>query len=137
MKNLLAILIICPLFFIASVSNGQNSESLSSSYDGIWDGYAQLPEELAYYDPSSGERVYIRAEIKDGIVYGYIGDAKVKGYISSDNKLFTDPIYGYIGVAAHYAPPDKIIIETNLMSPGRIEGCGCSMHHAQCTTSGV
>ena len=123
MKNLVSILILCLLYLIACANNNnQIPKSLSSSYDGIWDGYAQRPEEVAYYDPTSGERVYIKAEIKDGIVYGFIGDAKVRGYISSDNKLLVDPIYGYIGVAGNYAPPDKIIIETNLISPERIEG---------------
>ncbi len=122
MKLLVTILTLCLLFVIACANTNQIQESLSSSYDGIWDGYAQLPEELGYYDQTSEGRTYIKAEIKDGIVYGFIGDTKIKGYISSENKLFTDPIYGYIGVVAQYAPPDRIIIETNLMSPGRIEG---------------
>ena len=123
MKEQVSIYILCLLLFIACATNNkQIPKSLSPSYDGIWDGYAQLPEELVYYDPASNERIYIKAEIKDGIVSGFIGDTKVKGYVSSDNKLLIDPIYGYIGVVAQYAPPDKIIIETNFMSPSRIEG---------------
>ena len=120
---MVSINILCLLFLIACANtNNQIPNSLSSSFDGKWDGYAQLSEEQVYYDQTSEKRIYIKAEIKDGIVYGFIGDTKIKGYISSENKLFTDPIYGYIGVVAQYAPPDRIIIETNLMSPGRIEG---------------
>ena len=44
MKKSLAILFICSLFFIASVGNGQISESLSSSYDGKLEGYTDTPE---------------------------------------------------------------------------------------------
>ena len=125
MKNLISIHILCLLFIIACAkNNNQIPKSLSSSYDGIWDGYAQMPEKVVYYAQTPEDRWYIKVEIKDGIISGFIGDGKISGYISSNNKLFTNPIYASMGgdVVVNYAPPDKIIIKTNLMSPNRIEG---------------
>ena len=145
MKNLVSIHILCLLFLIACTNkSNQIPESLSSSYDGIWDGYAQTPE---YIINSYGvgarapERLYMKAEIKNGIVSGFFlkfdgwyigssssiryevatsGEKKINGYITSDNKLFIDPIYAYIVVGP--SAPDKIIFETTLMSLNKIEG---------------
>jgi hypothetical protein len=77
MKKLLSILIICLLLIIACVTTNQNLKSLSSSYDGIWEGYTQTPE----------GRFYINMEIKNGIMSGFVEDTKIKGYISADNNL--------------------------------------------------
>jgi hypothetical protein len=129
MKNLVLIHILCLLFLIACANNtNQIPESLSSSYDGIWDGYAQTPEYIinSYGDAARApERLYIKAEIKNGIVSGSVEDTKINGYITSDNKLFTDPIYAYIGIVSGYGPPDKINTETTLMSLNKIEGTWC------------
>ena len=58
MKNLVSILILCLFFLIACANNtNQIPKSLSSSYDGIWDGSAQTP----------GGDQYIKMEIKNGI----------------------------------------------------------------------
>ena len=63
MKNLVSLHILCLFFLIACANNNnQIPESLSSSYDGIWDGYAQMPE----------GREYIKMEIKNGNVSGFI-----------------------------------------------------------------
>ncbi len=132
MKNLVSIHILCLLFLIACANNSnQISESLSSSYDGIWDGYAQTSE----------SRVYIRGEIKNGIVSGSIEgssafvnnfwgddiaieiDREINGYINSDNNLIIKPIHiYYTGHWGKHSPRYKYIIETNYMSPDRIEG---------------
>jgi hypothetical protein len=103
MKKLLSILIICLLLIIACVTTNQNLKSLSSSYDGIWEGYTQTPE----------GRFYINMEIKNGIMSGFVEDTKIKGYISADNNLFISP-FSIMGA--------QVILETNFMSPDRIEG---------------
>ena len=103
MKKTLAILFICSLFFIASVGNSQNSESLSSSYDGIWEGYTDTPE--GRYD--------IKMEIKNGIMSGYFEETKIKGHIESDNNLSIRP-FSVMGA--------QVALETNFMSPDRIGG---------------
>ncbi len=103
MKKSLAILFICSLFFIASVGNSQSSESLSSSYDGIWEGYTDTPE--GRYD--------IKMEIKNGIMSGYFEETKIKGQIESDNNLSIRP-FTVMGV--------QVALETNFMSPDRIGG---------------
>ena len=118
MKNLVSILILCLLFLIACANNNnQVPESLSSSYDGIWDGYAQN----RYVAPYEG-RLYNKLEIKNGIVSGSFLDQKVNGYITYDNKLVINPFY--IRYTGHFnsGPPVYIIIEPNFMSPNRIEG---------------
>ena len=134
MKNLISLHILCLFFLIACANtNSQIPESLSSSYDGIWDGYAQTPE----------NPLYIRGEIKNGIVSGFIEDIKIvenitiSGYITSDNNLVINPIYVYFWKDGYqqadkvifdnsnygkYGSPDKVIIEANYMSPDRIEG---------------
>ena len=86
MKILASILILCFLFLIACANNkNQIPESLSSSYDGTWDGSAQTP----------GGDQYIKMEIKNGIVSGFFeyndyvggnqviiaGEKKFNGYI--------------------------------------------------------
>jgi hypothetical protein len=132
MKKLVSILLLCLLFLIACANNNnQIPESLSSSYDGIWDGYLQTPEGRQY------RRQYIRMEIKKGIVsgfleyngyvnggpYGLSEDKKIKGHINSDNNLIINPSYiKRTGPGKNYPPPTMIIFETNFMSPDRIEG---------------
>ena len=129
MKKQVSILTLCLLFLIACTNkNNQIPESLSSSYDGIWDGYAQ----------SYNGRYYIKGEIKNGIVFGFVEDITISGYVTSDNNLIIDPIYIYFWRDGYqqankvifdsdtsqgkYGSPEKIIIEANLMSPDRIEG---------------
>ena len=107
MKKLLAILILCPLFFIASVSNSQNSKSLSSSYDGTWEGYAYTPE----------GRYHINIEIKNGIMSGFVEGTEIKGYINANNQLVTSPFYyNNSGTVSH------VFGKTKSMSPEKIEG---------------
>jgi hypothetical protein len=103
MKTLLPILITCLLLIIACVTTNQNLESLSSSYDGIWEGYTDVPE----------GRFSINMEIKNGIMSGFFDDTKIKGHIKADNNLFISP-FSIMG--AH------VFLETNSMSPDRIEG---------------
>jgi hypothetical protein len=109
-------------------NNNQIPKSLSSSYDGIWDGYAQ----------SYNGRLYIKGEIKNGIVSGFVEDITISGYITSDNNLIVNPIYIYFWREGYkqaekvnfdsstsrgrYGSPEKVIIEANFMSPDRIEG---------------
>ncbi len=124
MKNLVSILILSFLFIIACANNNnQIPESLSSFYDGIWDGYAQTYE----------GRSYNKLEIKNGIVSGFFeyndyvggnqviiaGEKKINGYITSDKKLIINPI---ISKHQTWVSPYRIIFETNVMSPDRIEG---------------
>ena len=106
MKKLLAILITCPLFFIASVSNSQNSKSVSP-YDGIWEGYAYSTE-VPYT---------IKVEIKNGILSGFVGDTKITGYINADNQLIGDPFYFKTDGTVF-----RVTGESKFMSPDRIEG---------------
>jgi hypothetical protein len=123
MKNLVSILIRGLLFFSACATNNiPDSKSLSSSYDGIWDGLAQTP----------GGDEYIKMEIKNGIVSGffeyndnvngvetnYSGEKKINGYITSDNKLIIKSII----MRVEPWTPVGIHFETNVMSPDRIEG---------------
>ncbi len=125
MKKLVSIHILCLLFLIACANNNnQIPESLSSSYDGIWDGYLQVPE----------GRQYVKMEIKNGIVSGFVEHSvngnvsgfyeqpKINGYVNSDNNLIINPLYVYRGYYGNYKPPDRIIFETNFISPDRIEG---------------
>ena len=113
MKKLVSILILCLLFLIACANNNnQIPESLSSSYDGIWDGSTQTP----------GGDQYIKMEIKNGIVSGSFLDQKVKGYMTSDNNLIINPFYIRSTGRFKLGPLKYIIIEPNFMSPDRIEG---------------
>ena len=117
MKNLVSLHILCLFFLIACANNSnQITESLSSSYDGIWDGSAQS------YIYEEEERVYIKLEIKNGIVSGSFLDQKVKGYMTSDNNLIINPFYIRSTGRFNVGPLKYIIIEPNFMSPDRIEG---------------
>ncbi len=121
MKNLVSIHILCLLFLTACANNNnQIRESLSSSYDGIWDGYAQMPE----------GREYIKMEIKNGIVSGFIEfndsvsgedffeDTKINGYVNSDNNLIITPSFiTRVGRWSNHGPPAYVILETNFLSP--------------------
>jgi hypothetical protein len=62
-----------PMSFIliACANTNQIPKSLSSSYDGIWDGSAQTP----------GGDQYIKLEIKNGIVSGFV-EHSVNGSVS-------------------------------------------------------
>ncbi len=115
MKNLVSIHILCLSILIACAnSNDQIPKSLSHSYDGIWDGYAQTYE----------GRSYNKLEIKNGIVSGSFLDQKVKGYITSDNNLIIKSFYIKRPVTARWrgGVDPYIICETTFMSPDRIEG---------------
>jgi hypothetical protein len=103
MKKLLSILIICLSLLIACVSTDQNLKSLSSSYDGIWEGYTDTPE----------GRFEIYMEIKNGVMHGYFEDTKIKGYIKAEDNFHINP-FNFSGA--------QVILQTNLMSPDRIEG---------------
>ncbi len=125
MKKLVPILILCFLFLITCANTNQIPKSLSSSYDGIWDGSAQTP----------GGDQYIKLEIKNGIVSGLFefdgfaerevqwvsSEKEINGYITSDNNLIIKPVpirprHDNLGMIP------KIVLETHLMSPDRIEG---------------
>ena len=126
MKSLVSMHILCLLFLIACANNiNQIPKSLSAYYDGIWDGSAQ----------TTGGDQYIKMEIKNGIVSGFFefadftylevdyvsSEIEINGYITSDNKLIIKPVpirarRDNLGMIT------KIILETNLMSPDRIEG---------------
>lgn len=103
MKKLVPIAIICLSLFIACVTTDQNLQSLSSSYDGIWEGYTDTPE----------GRFEINMEIKNGVMSGYVDDTKIKGYIKAEDNFHISPFY----IAGA-----QVILETNLMSADRIEG---------------
>ena len=103
MKKLLSILIIFLSVTIACVTADQNVKSYSSSYDGIWEGYA---------DTSEG-RFEIKMQIKNGVMKGFVDDTKIKGYVKSDTNLFISPFY---------ITGATVTLETNFMSPERIEG---------------
>ena len=104
MKKSLSILIICLCGIIACVTTNQNLDSLSSSYDGIWEGYSDTVE----------GRFRIKMEIKNGIMSGYVeNDTKIKGYIKSDDKFVINP-FSVMGA--------QVRLTTNSMSPDKIEG---------------
>ncbi len=122
MKNLVSILLLYLLLLIACANNNnQIPKSLSSTYDGTWDGSAQTP----------GGDQYIKMEIKDGIVSGFLeynggrfGSPEnkiINGYVNSNNNLILNSIN--IRQSAWRAGlPPRIFIETSFMSPDRIEG---------------
>ena len=103
MKKLASILILCLLFLFACANTNQNPKSMPQSYDGKWEGYTDTPE----------VRYEIDMEIRDGIMSGHFDGTKIKGYIESDNNLSIGP---FKVLGAHVA------LETNFMSPDRIEG---------------
>ena len=103
MNKKLSILVLFLFLIIACVATNQNLESLSSSYDGKWEGYTQLPE----------GRFDIYMEIKSGVMSGFIEDTKIKGYIKTDNKFSISP-FSIMGA--------QVKLETDFMSPDRIEG---------------
>ena len=103
MKTSLSTLILCLTLLVACVNNGQNLKSLTSSYDGIWEGYTVLPE----------GRFDIKMEIKNGIMSGLVESTKIKGYIQADNKFNISP-FSIMGA--------QVILDTKVMSPDRIEG---------------
>lgn len=103
MRKMMSILIICHLLITACVTTDQNLKSLSSAYDGIWEGYTDTPE----------GRFDIKMEIKNGIMSGYFEDTKIQGYIESDDNFFISP-FSIMGA--------QVSLDTNLMSPDRIEG---------------
>ena len=111
MKNLVSILILGLLFLIACADANQKLTPSSSSYDGIWEGYAHTEE----------GRYYIKMEIKNGImagvIYGDVRDTKISGYIDSDNRLVTKPFY-----FRQVSTAVMVVGETDHMSPDRIEG---------------
>jgi len=102
-KKLLSFFIISLLLIIACVTTEQNLKSLSSSYDGIWEGYSDTPE----------GRFDINMEIKNGVMSGFFGDSKIKGYIKAEQNLHVSPFY---------STGAQVILETKLMSPDRMEG---------------
>jgi len=103
MKQLMPILIICLLLIFACVTTTQDVKSLSSSFDGIWEGYTDTPE----------GRFGIKMEIKNGKMTGYIEDTKIIGYIESDDNFFISP-FSIMGA--------QVVLDTKVMSPDRIEG---------------
>ena len=107
MKNLMAIPVLCLLFLFACANTNQHPTPSSSSYDGIWEGYAQTPEGL----------YSVKMEIKNGSMSGFIEDTKISGYIDADNKLVTKPFY-FKGVST----TTRVVGKTEHMSPDRIEG---------------
>ena len=103
MKKFLSILIISLLSVMACATNDKNVKSLSSSYDGTWEGYTDLPE----------GRFEISMEIKKGVMTGFFEGTKIKGYLKADNDLHISP-FSHMGA--------QVILDTNFMSPDKIEG---------------
>ena len=103
MKKMISILIMSHLLIAACVTTNQNLKSLTSSYDGVWEGYTDTPE----------GRFEIKMEIKNGIMSGYCEETKIKGYIESNGNFFISP-FSIMGA--------QVILDTNQMSPDRIEG---------------
>ena len=102
-KNLVPILIVCLLSLVAYAAPNQESQSIPSPYDGKWEGYADTPE----------GRFELNMEIRDGIMSGHFEDTKIEGYINADRNLVVSPFT---------ASGAQVILETNFLSPGRIEG---------------
>ncbi len=143
MKRLVSIHILCVLFLIGCANNtNQIPKSLSSSYDGIWDGYAQTPEYIinSYgVEARAPERLYMKAEIKNGIVSGFFFKfdgwykgyevatsvkTKINGYITSDNKLFTDPVYAYIQGGGGIQGPTRLFSKLLLCRSTKLKVLG-------------
>ena len=103
MKKFLSILIACLILILACATADQNLESYSSSYDGIWEGYTETSE--GRYD--------IKMQIKNGVMRGLVDDTNIKGYVTSDANLVVSPFY---------ITGALVTLQTNFMSPGRIEG---------------
>ena len=103
MKKFRLPFILCLFFLIACTHSTQNVKSLSSFYDGVWEGYTDLPE----------GRFEIKMEIKNGIMTGLVENTKIKGDIQADNKFNITPFS--IGGA-------QVALTTNSMSSDRIEG---------------
>ena len=95
--------IICLLLLYACVTTNQDVKSLSSSYDGIWEGYADTPE----------GRFGVKMEIKNGRMTGYVEDKKINGYIESDDNFIINP-FSIMGA--------QVRLDANFMSYDRIEG---------------
>ncbi len=102
-RYLVSILIGCLLSLIAYAAPDQESKSILTFYDGKWEGYADTPE----------GRFELNMEIRDGIMSGHFEDTKIEGYINADRNLVVSPFT---------ASGAQVILETNFMSPGRIEG---------------
>ena len=102
-RNLVSILIGCLLSLIAHAAPNQESKSILAFYDGKWEGYADTPE----------GRFELNMEIRDGIMSGHFEDTKIEGYINADRNLVVSPFT---------ASGARVILETNFISPRRIEG---------------
>ena len=103
MKQSISIPIICLLLLYACVTTNQDVKSLSSSYDGTWEGYADTPE----------GRFGVKMEIKNGRMTGYVEDKKINGYIESDDNFIINP-FSIMGA--------QVGLDANFMSADRIEG---------------
>ena len=104
MKKSLSILITCLFALMACVAADQDVTSLSSSYDGIWKGYADTVE----------GRFKVKMKIKNGIMSGYVeDDTIINGYVKSDDKFVIRP-FTVMGA--------QVRLATNFMSADKIEG---------------
>jgi hypothetical protein len=103
MKKFIPVLIICIFFVIGCANSNENLKTLSSSYDGIWEGYTETSE----------GRFDIRVEISDGMISGYCHKTKIKGYIDSDDNFFMSP-FSIMGA--------QVMLYADSISPDRIEG---------------
>jgi hypothetical protein len=104
MKKLLSILITCLFAITACVAADRDITSLSSAYDGIWEGFTDTVE----------GRFRIKMEIKDGNMSGYVDDeTQIKGYIKSDDKFVIWP-FSVMGA--------QVRLATSFMSHDKIEG---------------
>jgi hypothetical protein len=103
LKKLMTIPIICLLLLFACVTANQDLKSLSSSYDGIWEGYTDTAE----------GRFEIKMEIENGRMTGFFEDKKINGYIESDDNFIINP-FSIMGA--------QVRLDANFMSSDRIEG---------------
>ena len=103
MKKLIPILVIPLLITTACVTTDQNPESLSTSYDGVWDGYTDTPE----------GRFYINMQIINGIMTGYVEESKISGRIDGNDNLVINP-FSVAGA--------QVRLDVGSMSKNLIEG---------------
>ena len=103
MNKLISIVVILLLIATSCATTNQNPQPLSASYDGIWEGYTDTPE----------GRFYIKMEIINGTMIGYVEDSKISGQIDGNDNF----VIGPFSVAGA-----QVRLDVGSMSPNKIEG---------------